>query len=80
MNLISYVVLFCYGSGGGGNHNNHDGKGNERSRYNYCNDARGTKVNQCCKFKMKSYLKLAYKEDLHTVSNKGLTLRIRTYD
>ena len=68
MYLISYIVLFCYGGGGGGNHNNNDGKGHER-RYNYCDDAGCTKVNQCCKFEMKTNLKLAYKEDLHTVSN-----------
>ena len=69
MYLISYIVLFCYGGGGGGNHNNNDGKGHGRSRYNYCDDAGCTKVNQCYKFEMKTNLKLAYEEDLHTVSN-----------
>jgi hypothetical protein len=29
---------------------------------------------------MKTNLKLAYEEDLHTVSNQGLTLRMRAYD
>jgi len=34
-----------------------------------------------CKFKKKTNLKLAYEEDfLHTVSNQGLTLRIRAYN
>ena len=28
----------------------------------------------------KNNLKLAFEEDLHAVSNKGLTLRIRAYD
>ena len=74
MYLISYVVLFCYGGGGGGNHNNNDDKGHKRITYNYCNDARCTKVNQCCKFEMKTKLKLAYEEVLHAVSNQGLTL------
>ncbi len=77
--LIFYVVLFCSGSSGGGNHNN-EGKGHKRSRYNCCNDAGYTKVNQCCKFETKTKLKLAYGEDLHAVSNQGLTLRIRAYD
>ncbi len=82
MYLISYVVLFCYGGGGGGNHNNNDGKGkgHKRSRYNYCDDSGCMKVNQCCKLEMKTNLKLAYEEDLHAVSNQGLTLRIRAYD
>jgi len=80
MYLISYVVLFCYGGGGSGNHNNNDGKVHELSWYNCCDDAGCTEVNQCCKFEMKNNLKLAYKEDLHAVSNQGLTLRIRVYD
>ena len=80
MYQISYVVLFCYGSGDGGNHNNYECKGHERSRYNCCDNAGCTKVNQCCKFEMKTNLKLAFEEDLHAVSNKGLTLRIRAYD
>ena len=80
MYLISYVVLTCYGSGSGGNHNNNDSKGHTWSRYNCCNDAGCTKVNQCCKFEMKTNLKLAYEEDLHAVSNQGLTLRIRAYN
>ena len=80
MYLIFYVVLFCYGGGSGGNHNNSDGKGHKRSRYNYCNDAGCTKVNQCCKFEMKTNLILAFKEDLRAVSNQGLTSRIRAYD
>jgi hypothetical protein len=29
---------------------------------------------------MKTNLKLAYEEDLHAVSNQGLTLRMRAYD
>jgi hypothetical protein len=29
---------------------------------------------------MKTNLKLAFEEDLHAVSNLGLTLRIRVYD
>ncbi len=62
MYLISYIVLFCYSI-------NNDGKGYKRSRYNYCDDAGCTKVNQCCKFKMKTNLKLAFEEDLHAVSN-----------
>ena len=71
MYLISYIVLFCYGGGGGGNHNNNDGKGkgHKRSRYNYCDDSGCMKVNQCCKFEMKTNLKLAFEEDLHAVSN-----------
>ena len=69
MYLISYIVLFCYDGGGGGNHNNNDGKGHGRSRYNYCDDAGCTKVNQCCKFETKTNLKLAFEEDLHAVSN-----------
>ena len=73
MYLISYIVLFCYGSGDGGNHNNNDGKGHKLSRYNSYDDARCTKVNQCCKFEMKTKLKLAYEEVLHAVSNQGLT-------
>ncbi len=80
MYLISYVVLFHYSGGGGGNHKNNDGKGNELSRYNCCNDAGCTKVNQRCKFEMKTNFKLAYKEDMHIVSNQGLTLRIRAYN
>ncbi len=69
MYLIIYAVLFCYGGGGSGNHNINDGKGHELSRYNCCADAGCTKVNQRYKFEMKTNLKLAYKEDLHTVSN-----------
>ena len=42
--------------------NNNDGKGPEQSRYNCCNDAGCTKVNQCCKFEMKTNLKLAFEE------------------
>ncbi len=80
MYLISYVVLFCYGGGGGGNHNNNDGKGQKWSRYNYCDNAGCMKVNKCCKFKMKTNLKLAYEKDLHATSNLGLTLRIRAYN
>jgi hypothetical protein len=53
MYQISYIVLFYYGGGGGGNHKNNDGKGHEWSRYNYCDDAGCTKVNQCCKFETK---------------------------
>jgi hypothetical protein len=80
MYLISYVVMFCCRRGGGGNHNNNDGKGHKRSRYNCCDDAGCTKVNQCCKFEMKTKLKLAYEEVLHAISNQGLTLRIRAHD
>jgi len=83
MYQISYVVLFCYGGGGGENHNNNDGKGkgHKQSRwYNYRDNAGCTKVNQCCKFEMKTNLKLAYEKDLHAVSDQGLTLRIRAYD
>ena len=69
MYLIFYIVLFCYGGGSGGNHNNNDGKGHDWSRYNYCDDAGCTKVNQCCKFETKTNLKLAFEEDLHVVSN-----------
>ena len=69
MYLISYIVLFCYGGGGGGNHNNNDGKGHEQSRYNYCDDAGCTKVNQCCKFETKEQPQLAFEVDLHAVSN-----------
>ena len=65
---------------GGGNHNNNDGKGHELSRCNCCNDSGCMKVNQHCKFEMKTNLKLACKEDLHAVSNQGLTLRIRAYN
>ncbi len=55
-------------------------KGHKRSRYNCCDDAGCTKINQCCKFEMKTNFKLAFKENLHGVSNKGLTLRSRVYD
>ena len=80
IHLISYDVLFCCGGDGGGNHNNNDDRGHELSRYNCCDDAGCRKVNQHCKFEIKTNLKLAYKEDLHAVSNQGLKLRIRAYD
>jgi hypothetical protein len=69
MYLIFYAVLFCYGGGGSGNHNYNDGKGQELSRYNCCNDAGCTKVNQRYKSEMKTNIKLAYEDYLHTVFN-----------
>ena len=44
-------------------------KGHKRSRYNCCDDAGCTKINQCCKFEMKTNFKLAFEEDLYGVSN-----------
>jgi len=61
--------------------NNNYGKGQKQSRYNYCDNTGCTEVNKFCKFVMKTNLKLAYEEDLHTTpSNLGLTLRIRAYN
>ncbi len=76
--LISYVVLFCSVPVVVAVDN--DDKGHERSRYNCCDDDGCTKVYQCCKFEMKTNLKLAYEEDLHAVSNQGLTMMIRVYE
>ena len=64
MYLISYIVLFCYGGGGGGNHKNNDGKDHGQSRYNYCNDAGCTKVNQCCKFEAKEQTQIGIRGGL----------------